>query len=222
MPATLPEAASPCNPDLDTLVSELYGPRPDYRAAVATIAEKARAALPECNGRVEKAVKLVLAGDVDLHTDGSASVGSMSDATKTYTVAQSTCTCQDFPRAPAGFCAHRLALGIARRARELTRAQAPAPAPAVPIPVVEVPAIASTMLTIEGRQVEVKLCDTDDARLVARLTALLQQFPLGATPTQAPAEGWCAPHGVQMRWNPGKDGKGWWSHKAHDGWCKGK
>ena len=40
--------------------------RTAWREAVAEIAEKARQTLPECNGRVEKAVTLVLAGDVEL------------------------------------------------------------------------------------------------------------------------------------------------------------
>jgi hypothetical protein len=44
--------------------------RQAFRAAVAEIAEKAKATLPECNGRVDSAVKIVLAGDVELLPDG--------------------------------------------------------------------------------------------------------------------------------------------------------
>src|SRR5438309_4107166 len=40
--------------------------RQAWREAVAEIAEKAKAPLPECNGRVDSAVKIVLAGDVEL------------------------------------------------------------------------------------------------------------------------------------------------------------
>ena len=40
--------------------------RKAWRDAVAEIAEKAMATLPECNGRVDKAVAIVLAGDVEL------------------------------------------------------------------------------------------------------------------------------------------------------------
>jgi len=41
-------------------------------AAVAAIADKAKAKLPECNSRVDKAVALVLNGDVELLPDGTA------------------------------------------------------------------------------------------------------------------------------------------------------
>ena len=44
--------------------------RKAWRDAVAEIAEKAKATLPECNGRVDKAVAIVLAGDVELLPDG--------------------------------------------------------------------------------------------------------------------------------------------------------
>jgi hypothetical protein len=40
-----------------------------WRQAVAEIADKARAKLPECSGRVDSAVKIVLAGDVELLAD---------------------------------------------------------------------------------------------------------------------------------------------------------
>jgi hypothetical protein len=52
-----------------------------YREAVATVAAKAKATLPECNGRVEKAIKLVLAGDVALLDPERAEVASMSNPT---------------------------------------------------------------------------------------------------------------------------------------------
>ena len=47
-----------------------------WREAVAEIDEKAKATLPECNGRVDSAVKLVLAGDVELLADGKGSIRS--------------------------------------------------------------------------------------------------------------------------------------------------
>ena len=42
--------------------------RTAWREAVAEIADKAKAKLPECNGRVDSAVKIVLAGDVERFT----------------------------------------------------------------------------------------------------------------------------------------------------------
>ena len=93
--------------------------RTAWRAAVAEIAEKAKAKLPECNGRVESAVKLVLAGDVELLPDGTAKVASRSNGTVTYHIANGHCDCKDYPKAPHSFCTHRLSAAIARRAAEL-------------------------------------------------------------------------------------------------------
>ena len=55
--------------------------RTAWRDAVAEIAEKAKATLPECNGRVDSAVKIVLAGDVELLEGGKAKVASQSNGT---------------------------------------------------------------------------------------------------------------------------------------------
>src|SRR5215510_8230361 len=93
--------------------------RQAWRAAVADIAEKARTKLPECAGRVDSAVKLVLAGDVALQADGTAKVASQSNGTADYLVVNGECTCKDFAKAPHGFCKHRLAAAITRRAQEL-------------------------------------------------------------------------------------------------------
>ena len=57
-----------------------------WREAVAAIAEKAKATLPECNGRVDKAVALVLNGDVELLPDGTAKVASQSNGSTAYHV----------------------------------------------------------------------------------------------------------------------------------------
>ena len=124
--------------------------RKAWRDAVAEIADKAKAKLPECNGRVDSAVKIVLAGDVELMADGTAKVASQSNGTTAYHVVNGECTCKDFAKAPHGFCKHRLSAAIARRAQELTKAKVadtngqaeassqPAPvqpeAPTVPLP----------------------------------------------------------------------------------------
>ena len=57
------------------------GARAAWRAAVAEIADKAKAKLTECNNRVDKVVALVLAGDVELLPDGTAKVASQSNGT---------------------------------------------------------------------------------------------------------------------------------------------
>src|SRR6266581_8940005 len=95
--------------------------RTAWRTAVAEIAEKAKAALPECNGRVDSAVKIVLAGDVELLADGKAKVASQSNGSTAYFVVNGECSCKDFPKAPQGFCKHRLAYGIHKRAYALAK-----------------------------------------------------------------------------------------------------
>src|SRR3989454_7653855 len=87
-----------------------------WREAVAEIAEKAKATLPECNGRVDSAVKIVLAGDVELLPDGKAQVASQSNGQTVYHVVNGECTCKDYAKAPSGWCKHRIAAGIQKRA----------------------------------------------------------------------------------------------------------
>jgi hypothetical protein len=173
--------------------------RQAWRAAVAEIADKARAKLPECNGRVDSAVKIVLAGDVTLLPDGTARVASQSNGTTEYHIVNGHCDCKDFAKAPHGFCKHRLSAAIARRAQELVTAprasdQAVPPSPPTPAPLPEAPASVNVHVELGGRQVQLTLRDTDEARLLARLEAVLQRFPLVVTPTatQARPEGWCA------------------------------
>src|SRR6266481_2418812 len=89
--------------------------RTAWREAVQAIADKAHAKLPECDGRVDSAVKLVLAGDVELLADGTARVASRSNGAVTYHIANGHCDCRDYAQAPHNLCSHRLAYGIARR-----------------------------------------------------------------------------------------------------------
>jgi hypothetical protein len=58
--------------------------RQTFRETVALVADKARAILPQAvNGRIEKAVTLVLQGDVEAPAaDGSITVYSATDATR--------------------------------------------------------------------------------------------------------------------------------------------
>jgi hypothetical protein len=213
--------------------------RQAWREAVAEIAEKAKAKLPECSGRVDAAVKIVLAGDVELMPDGTAKVASQSSGTTAYHVVNGHCDCRDYEKAPHQFCKHRLSAAIARRAQELIKvqmadmsgkAEAPSP-PAQPetlrAPLPEAPASVNCHITIEGRQVQVTLRDSDETRLLGRLAALLKQYPLPETPqtTQrhnASQPDWCAKHGVAMKLNHGKNGSTWYSHKTAEGWCKGR
>src|SRR5499426_1662648 len=80
--------------------------RKAWREAVTEVAEKAKATLPACNGRVDKAVALVLAGDVELLPDGKAKVASQSNGTTQYFVVNGECSCPDFTKAPSHWCKH--------------------------------------------------------------------------------------------------------------------
>src|SRR5216683_3171709 len=93
--------------------------RTAWRDAVAEIAEKAKATLPECNGRVDAAIKIVLAGDVELLEDGKAKVASQSNGTTVYRLVNGTCDCKDYSKAPSNWCKHRIAAGIHKRATAL-------------------------------------------------------------------------------------------------------
>ena len=100
---------------------------------------------------------------------------------------------------------HRQARGRAAAPRSRCGARTcPCPARALP----EAPASVNVRLMIEGRDCQVTLRDSDEGRLLVRLQAVLAQYPVLA-PTAQP-EGWCAVHNIQMRLNPGKDGKPGW------------
>ena len=217
-----------------------FGSRAAWREAVTDIADKARAKLPECNGRVDKAVAIVLAGDVELLADGTAKVASQSNGTTVYHVVNGHCDCRDFEKAPHQFCKHRLSAAIARRAQELTTAtladingqakpsRQPAPAqpdtPTVPLP--EAPVSITLKATLHGHEVMVTLRGVDFASVKAQVEQASQWLSVQA-PAQPPTQnterpaGWCRKHGVQMRQNH-KDDRSWWSHRTTDGWCKGR
>jgi hypothetical protein len=93
--------------------------RQAWREAVAEIAERAKQTLPECHGRVDKAVAIVLNGDVELLPDGTAKVASQSNGTTAYFVVNGECQCKDYPKAPSGWCKHRLCRETARRNVEI-------------------------------------------------------------------------------------------------------
>ena len=213
--------------------------RTAWRAAVAEIAAKAKATLPDCAGRVDAAVKLVLAGDVELLPDGKAQVASQSNGTTVYHVVNGECTCRDFPKSPSGWCKHRIAAGLYKRAQALVQrqrdagptdqAEPPTPAaqpdsapdgPTAALP--EAPASVNVHLTIGGRQVQLTLRDADEARVLARLETILQRFPTPApSGPAADTTPQCPTHGPMK---PSTKGTGWYcAHKLPNGtWCPEK
>ena len=90
--------------------------RQAFRTAVTTVAARAKAAMDASHSRIDKAVAIVLAGDVELLADGTARVASQCEGATQYRVVNGTCDCKDFPQAPEGWCKHRLSAAIARRA----------------------------------------------------------------------------------------------------------
>src|SRR5215467_582048 len=220
-----------------------------WRDAVAEIADKAKQTLPECNGRVDSAVKIVLNGDVELLPDGKAKVASQSHGTTLYHIVNGECSCKDYAKAPSHWCKHRIAAGLAKRASALTKKRleqvdtasngttTPTPEQAttealVPVPpqepvatpgtpaLPEAPASANCYVTLAGRQIQLTLRDQDEQRLLQRLETLLQRFPVVEEPKEhVQQEGWCAEHNAKMKLHHGKRGT-WWSHKLPNGqWC---
>jgi hypothetical protein len=93
--------------------------RKAWREAVAEIAEKAKATLPDCAGRVDRAMQMVLNHDVELREDGKAKVASQSNGTVVYHLVNGECTCKDYAKAPSNWCKHRLCRETARRNVEI-------------------------------------------------------------------------------------------------------
>jgi SWIM zinc finger len=124
--------------------------RQQYREVLAGLAAKAKEKLPlSVNGRLESAVKLVLQDEVTVLDDGSITVGSCTDPSKTYALEGLTCSCEDFQhgRSPGGWCKHRIAAGLHKRLHQVLAVPqveappapqtVPEPAPPAPVPVHE-------------------------------------------------------------------------------------
>jgi hypothetical protein len=104
--------------------------RQQFREVLAGLATKTLTKIPALHGRVGKACKLVLGGDVALAEDGTAPVGSLTAPSRTYLVGHGACDCQDYDRAPEHLCAHRLSVGFLRKVQELLPASSSVETPA--------------------------------------------------------------------------------------------
>jgi hypothetical protein len=223
-----------------------------FRDAVETIADKARTAVPSLNGRVERAVQIILNGDLSIAPDGLGTIASQSNGNGTYAVGKGdSCSCKDHPKAPKHLCKHVLAYHIFTRATALakkrlaeldvatngtttltpeqatTEALVPVP-PQEPIatPAIpalpEAPASANCYVNLAGHKVQITLRDSNEEQLLSRMEKLLSRFPAEEPASTTPPEGWCHKHNVQMKLNHGKKGS-WWSHKTLSGqWCNKK
>jgi hypothetical protein len=226
-------------------------PRQTFRETVARVAAAAKAKLPECNGRVESAVRLVLGGDVFVSDDGTVEVGSCTDPLTMHRLSGASCSCEDFQhgRAPGSWCKHRLAHAISTRVHQEMAArstpvetavelpvdfepypdndpgpveeQPPAPAPA-PLP--EAPVSITLKATLHGHEVLVTLRGTDFASVKAQVeaaSAWLQAQAPQVPAVQGQGAGWCARHQVQMQQHTNAKGS-WFSHFVDGRHCKGR
>ena len=98
----------------DSLSQLLFG------AAVVEVGERAKGVLPECHDRIEQAVQLLLAGEVQWQPDGSVQVQGPEQEDAVYGM-QDTCPCPENAQSPRGWCMHRLAGAIAKRASALVQ-----------------------------------------------------------------------------------------------------
>ena len=94
----------------------------------------------------------------------------------------------------------------------------------------EAPASCNVSVTIGGHKVQVTLRDTDEHRMLARLQAVLAQYPVPQPSAQASPQGQgegqgetpqCPAHGALKK---STKGKGWYCpHKLdEDTWCPSK
>jgi len=175
------------------MTTSTLSPRESFRQAVAEIATKAKEKLPDSvNGRIEKAVSLVLQGDVTLHDDGTATVFSATDPTRRYELGRAAdgyCMCKDWEQAPQHLCKHRLGAMIALRVQQaLPPEPEPTLAPVAPLP--EAPASVNLKVVVAGHEVMVTLRDSSEEALMARLQAFLKRQDIRPIPPRpAPRKG---------------------------------
>jgi hypothetical protein len=149
--------------------------RQRFRAVLAEMAEKAKTKLPESNGRVDKAVALVLAGDIAYDpATSTALVNSCTDATAVYRVRGKVCECQDSQRAPQHLCKHVLGVMFLIRVQQVLdneTTQEPNIAESAMLP--EAQASCNVRLMVGPHEVQWTLRGQDEAEVFARLQALL-------------------------------------------------
>jgi hypothetical protein len=199
--------------------------RATFRATLATLADKTKSKLPALNGRIEKACRLVLQGDVELHDDGTALVNSLSDPSRAYQCGNGACQCRDWGQAPEHLCCHRLAVGFQRKVEEQAQPVQDDNCNVETPPLGEAPASANVRVTIAGREVQLTLRGVSEDDVLTRLERVLARYPVSTPAANAepdPEKRYCSRHGTEMQINH-KDGRSWHSHRTVDGqWCKGK
>lgn len=90
--------------------------RESARAMYAPYVAQAVSAYHLDTPRVERAVEIVLRNCISHDANGVAKCQSLTDATKTYTIARGACTCEDHAR--GNVCKHRIALWLLKQVGE--------------------------------------------------------------------------------------------------------
>src|SRR5437879_8281336 len=79
-----------------------------FHETVVEIGERAKVVLPECHERIEQAVQLLRAGEVQWLPDGSVHIQGPEQEDAIYGM-HDTCACPENAQTPRGWCMHRLA-----------------------------------------------------------------------------------------------------------------
>jgi hypothetical protein len=178
--------------------------RSRFRQILAELADKARTKLPESHGRIDKAVGLVLAGDIAYDRQTSmALVNSCSDAAKVYKVRGKVCECKDYDRAPQHLCKHVLGVMFLIRAQQVLDTETPQDLPAVEgaksfkeqgvgvshAALPEAPASANFRAMVGQFEVQFTLRGRDEGEVFGRLQTLLARKDVQPVPRPAPRQG---------------------------------
>jgi hypothetical protein len=86
-----------------------------------TLVDRGRERRPELASRIERAAFIVLMRRIEPVEGGNWLVESDSEPGKVYAVTSDACDCQDYYRAPKGYCKHRIAVAISIRGDEVER-----------------------------------------------------------------------------------------------------
>src|SRR5215510_14005378 len=91
-----------------------------FYEAVVEVGERAKGVLPECHDRIAQAVQLLRAGEIQWLPDGSVQGQGPEQEDAVYGMPD-TCPCPENAQTPRGWCVHRLAGAIAKRASALVQ-----------------------------------------------------------------------------------------------------
>ncbi len=196
-----------------------------FRQAVLTCAAEMDS--PEDQGRLQKAIDLVLGGNVALDDDGNATVQS---GNKAYTIdLDDGCSCTDAQMHTTP-CKHALAVNLYVRVQKhlqngMELPDQPVVSRAAGWAVEEAPASCCLKLQLGLIEMMYTMRDCDDDTLFARirrvLPKLMEMVGSEAPSSQIDAQH-CPIHQVPMK-RHSKNGESLFSHQAPDGqWCRGR